>query len=184
MHNNSKKHKLVALLLSVCILLGTSPSIAYAGRASYDRISRKFAGYGVSVCVNKDVTNKVVTVSKLVNNKSYSVTTTDTYETTRSITFSTSCSSKISSSIGVTSGDVKGSLGGEIEKKYSFSDNYVRTYTKSITATVPASTTYTVGATIKGDEVVVYYKYFAAWVTTSKGNGKVNVPKYAIWTCS
>lgn len=177
MKNNIKK---ICSLVLVCALIITIvPSSAQA--ASYNDISRKFYGYGVSVSKYSNITITTNTVSQLTNNKSYAVTKTDTVTASRNITFSSGCSSQITASIGVKDGIVTGDLGAAIEAKYDFSSSYTRTYTTSVSATVPAKSTYTVKAQIKGDKVEVYYKYFVAYVTTSKGDGKVYVPKYVNW---
>ena len=169
------------VVLTLVFVFAMMPVTAHA--ASYNSISRKFGGYGVSVSKKADQKLSTDTVSELVNKKKYAVKTSDTCSLSKDITFSASCSSSISASIGATDGVVSGSLGSKIQSSYSFKSNYVRKYTKTISATVPAKTTYKVKATIKGDIVDVYYKYFVVWITTSKGNGKVSVPKYCSWTC-
>ena len=174
-----KRFRMIVFVLM--FVFAITPITAQA--ASYDNISRKIGGYGVSVSKKTDQKLSTDTVSELVNRKKYAVKTTDKCSISKDITFSASCSSSISGSIGVTDGVVSGSLGSKIQSSYSFKSNYVRKYTKTISAKVPAKKTYKVKATIKGDVVDVYYKFFVVWITTSKGNGKVSVPKYCSWTC-
>ena len=177
-----KNKKVTCGLLALCMLVVIlAPSNFYA--AGYDSIGIKVLGYGVSLSKTSNCSISTYIVSELTNEKPYEVSTSDTYTITRNITFSKECSSAISSSISSTTGATSGELGSEISKKYSIGDNYGRTYTKYIAATVPAYTKYNVKATIKGDKLSIYYKYFICGICTSKGSGIVYVPKYASWVC-
>ena len=90
--------RLVGMILAITVVIIAVPQNAHA--ASYDDISRKFSGYGVSMSTKSDVTiGNTWTVTSVINNKSYAVTNQDTFTITKSITFSAGCSSKISESI-------------------------------------------------------------------------------------
>ena len=175
------KKNLCKLMMLCMMLVALAPTKTYA--ASYSDIEAKALGFGVSVSKKSDVVIVTKTVSEIINEKPYSVKTTDKYTVSRNISFSPSCASAISGSINAKKGTVSGELGKEISTKYSFSDNFTRTYSKTITATVPEKSTYKVKASIKGDKVSIYYKYFVAWICTSKGSGDIYVPKYVSWVC-
>lgn len=121
---------------------------------------------------------KEFTVGQLVNKGNKAVTVTDTFTAKKEITFSKQCDTSISASIGVTDGAVSGGLGTSMNKSYKFSSKLCYSYTKKITKKVPKKTTYTVKVQAKGDSLKVYYKHFIAWVTVSKGQGTVYIPRY------
>lgn len=147
--------------------------------ASYDSVKRQFGGYGVSTSTESDQNiGKEFTVGELVNRGKTAVKVTDKFTAKKGITFSSTCASSISASVGVTDGVASTTLGAKISNSYSFESNFVYSYTKSITKKVPAKSKYTIKVQAKGDALKVYYKYFVAWITTSKGQGTIYIPKY------
>jgi len=175
--------KKLTTIMMICILVMISlTTTTYA--ASYNSVPRKYIGFGVSMQAYSNWTISTKLISQLENEKSYPITTTDEFTTSQSITFSSGVSKVLSSAISVETGIVSGQLGAEMQAQYNFAENYVRSYKKTITATVPANDTYTVRALIKGDKIVVYWKYFIYYQEYEHGVGSIYVPKYVSWVCS
>ncbi|MEE0715709.1 MAG: hypothetical protein UCH84_03855 [Eubacterium sp.] len=169
--------KLVNVCIATLLVIVSLSTSVFA--ASYDNIDRKFSGYGTSTSKKEDQNiGKEFTVGQLVNKGNKAVTVTDTFTAKKEITFSKQCDTSISASIGVTDGAVSGGLGTSMNKSYKFSSKLCYSYTKKITKKVPKKTTYTVKVQAKGDSLKVYYKHFIAWVTVSKGQGTVYIPRY------
>lgn len=141
-------------------------------------------GYVVSIRKTPNVKIFTKTVSELKNKSKRTITTTDKFEVTRSITFSKSCSSQIKSSISATTGSISGLLGIALQNEYNFKSNYIRKYSKGITVKVPPKKTYRVKAIIKGDKVSVSYKHYVKGKLKDKGSGIIYVPMYCSWECS
>ncbi len=132
-----------AIVTLVLVVTGTSTTVH---AASYDDISAVVLGNGVSVSVYKNYSICTETVSELINKKSYSVETTDTFTYSKDITFSYTCSTAISTAISATTGEVSGALGNKLSNAYSYEPNNERNITKSITPTNPANNTFTINA--------------------------------------
>lgn len=141
-------------------------------------------GYVVTIKKTPNVKIFTKTVSELKNKSKRTITTTDKFEVTRSITFSKSCSSQIKSSISAATGSISGLLGIALQNEYNFKSNYIRKYSKGITVKVPPKKTYRVKAIIKGDKVSVSYKHYVKGKLKDKGSGIIYVPMYCSWECS
>lgn len=175
------KKKVLKIVLILALVVLIVPSNVYA--ASYNNIKRQFSGYGVSMTTTSGVRiGSPIVVTKVTNKTNHTITSKDSFSVKKGITFSSGCSSAISSSISSSSGAVNGKLGAKMNASYNFSGHLVTTYKKSINVKVPKKSTYTLTATIMGDKVSIYWKKFNAWITTSKGNGTVYVPRYVVWT--